>query len=73
VSPIFINYRREDTSSQAGRVYDWLGDHYGTEAVFKDIDSIDPGRLGGRRHRPDRAGVAHPAEGERGERRLRAL
>jgi hypothetical protein len=44
VSRIFITYRREDTSSQAGRVYDWLGDHYGSEAVFKDIDSIDPGR-----------------------------
>lgn len=41
---IFITYRRADTSSQAGRVYDWLGDHYGTDAVFKDIDSIDPGR-----------------------------
>lgn len=44
MSRIFITYRREDTSSQAGRVYDWLGDHYGREAVFKDIDSIDPGR-----------------------------
>jgi hypothetical protein len=44
VSRIFITYRRDDTSSHAGRVYDWLGDHYGSEAVFKDIDSIDPGR-----------------------------
>lgn len=44
MSRIFITYRREDTSSQAGRVYDWLGDHYGRETVFKDIDSIDPGR-----------------------------
>jgi hypothetical protein len=44
VSRIFITYRRDDTSSQAGRVYDWLGDHYGREAVFKDVDSIDPGR-----------------------------
>ena len=44
MSRIFITYRREDASSQAGRLYDWLGDHYGRDAVFKDIDSIDPGR-----------------------------
>jgi TIR domain len=44
MSRIFITYRREDTSSQAGRLYDWLGDHYGSDAVFKDVDSIDPGR-----------------------------
>jgi TIR domain len=44
VSRIFITYRREDTSSQAGRLYDWLGKYYGRDAVFKDIDSIDPGR-----------------------------
>lgn len=44
MSHIFITYRREDTTSQAGRLYDWLKDHYGKDAVFKDIDSIDPGR-----------------------------
>ena len=44
MSRIFITYRREDTGSQAGRIYDWLGDHYGSDAVFKDVDSIDPGR-----------------------------
>jgi hypothetical protein len=44
VSRIFITYRREDTSSQAGRLYDWLGEHYGRDAVFKDVDSIEPGR-----------------------------
>jgi TIR domain len=44
VSRIFITYRREDASAQAGRLYDWLGDHYGRDAVFKDVDSIDPGR-----------------------------
>jgi hypothetical protein len=44
VPGIFITYRRADTSGQAGRVYDWLGEHYGNDAVFKDIDSIDPGR-----------------------------
>ena len=44
MSRIFINYRREDASSQAGRLYDWLGEHYGSDAVFKDVDSIEPGR-----------------------------
>jgi hypothetical protein len=44
VSRIFITYRREDTSSQAGRLYDWLGEYYGRDAVFKDVDSIEPGR-----------------------------
>lgn len=44
MSRIFITYRREDTSSQAGRLYDWLGEHYGRDAVFKDVDSIEPGR-----------------------------
>lgn len=43
MSRIFITYRREDTSSQAGRIYDWLEEQYG-DAVFKDIESIDPGR-----------------------------
>ena len=44
MSRIFITYRREDTSSQAGRVFDRLSEYYGKEAVFKDVDSIDPGR-----------------------------
>lgn len=44
MSRIFITYRREDATSQAGRLYDWLGEHYGDDAVFKDVDSIDPGR-----------------------------
>lgn len=43
MSRIFITYRREDTSSQAGRIYDWLEEQYG-DGVFKDIESIDPGR-----------------------------
>jgi hypothetical protein len=43
-SNIFITYRREDTGSQAGRLHDQLGERYGPDAVFKDIDSIDPGR-----------------------------
>jgi TIR domain len=44
LSHIFITYRREDTTSQAGRLYDCLTEYYGKDAVFKDVDSIDPGR-----------------------------
>ena len=27
----------------AGRLYDWLIQHFGKDQVFKDIDQIDPG------------------------------
>ena len=41
---IFINYRREDTSGHAGRLYDALTAHFGEDCVFMDIDTIRPGR-----------------------------
>jgi Tol biopolymer transport system component len=40
---VVINYRREDTSGHAGRLYDALAEHFGSEHVFMDIDAIDPG------------------------------
>ena len=40
---IFINYRREDTSAYAGRLYDALVGHFGPNRVFIDIDTIRPG------------------------------
>ena len=40
---IFINYRREDSSAYAGRLYDALLAHFGRESVFMDIDAIGPG------------------------------
>lgn len=40
---IFLNYRREDSSGYAGRLYDRLTARYGAENVFIDIDSLDPG------------------------------
>jgi len=40
---IFISYRREDTAYPAGWLYDRLVEHYGTEQVFKDVDSIQLG------------------------------
>ena len=40
---IVLNYRREDTSGHAGRLYDALAARFGDDHVFMDIDKIDPG------------------------------
>ncbi|HUG94468.1 MAG TPA: TIR domain-containing protein, partial [Planctomycetaceae bacterium] len=41
---VFISYRRDDSIDVAGRMYDRLVAHFGRESVFKDVDSIPPGR-----------------------------
>ena len=43
ISNIFICYRRVDSENITGRIYDRLLQHYGKEAVFKDVDSIPLG------------------------------
>lgn len=43
VSRIFLSYRRDDTAGYAGRLYDRLLAKFGSESVFRDIDSIEPG------------------------------
>ena len=40
---VFISYRRDDSAFPAGWLYDRLCTHLGSEQVFKDVDSIDPG------------------------------
>ena len=40
---MFISYRRDDSSGQAGRLYDSLSEHFGVANVFMDIDAIGPG------------------------------
>jgi formylglycine-generating enzyme required for sulfatase activity len=40
---IFIGYRRDDTADVSGRVYDRLRGTFGADAVFKDVDNLDPG------------------------------
>ena len=40
---IFISYRRQDSSDVTGRIYDRLVQHFGKEAIFKDVDSIPLG------------------------------
>jgi ABC-type iron transport system FetAB ATPase subunit len=40
---IFISYRRSDSQDVAGRIYDRLAQHFGKEAIFKDVDDIPGG------------------------------
>jgi hypothetical protein len=40
---IFISYRRKDSSDAVGRIYERLAYYFGKAAVFKDVDSIQPG------------------------------
>jgi len=40
MSKIFLCYRRHDSIGVAGRIYDRLRAHFGSDAVFMDIDSI---------------------------------
>lgn len=40
---IFISYRRSDSISEAGRIYDSLSAHFGRDRVFKDVFDIPYG------------------------------
>ena len=40
---IFISYRRTDSAGYAGRIYDRLMAHFGKDAVFMDVDTIEAG------------------------------
>ncbi len=41
---IFISYRRSDTEGEAGRLFDDLAGRFTEQAVFMDVDGIQPGR-----------------------------
>ena len=43
MSGIFISYRREDSAAFAGRLFDRLRLHFGTDRVFRDVASIPAG------------------------------
>lgn len=43
MSLIFVSYRRQDTQSATGRLCDKLQTHFGSDQVFHDIESIEPG------------------------------
>lgn len=40
---IFLSYRREDSAGHTGRLADVLGDRFGADHVFRDIEGIEPG------------------------------
>jgi len=40
---IFISYRRTDSAGYAGRIYDRLVAHFGENAIFMDVDTIEGG------------------------------
>jgi len=40
---IFISYRRDDASANAGRLCDWLQRQFKPDNVFLDVDTIAPG------------------------------
>ncbi len=40
---VFISYRRNDSASNAGRIYDRLEGRFGQGQVFMDVDTIRPG------------------------------
>lgn len=42
-SYIFICYRRADSIDISGRIYDHLSQHFGKDAIFKDVDSVPLG------------------------------
>ncbi len=44
MTKIFLSYRRDDTSGHVGRLTDRLCARFGRDAVFRDLDSIGPGR-----------------------------
>ena len=43
MSRVFISYRRKDSSTMTGRIYDNLESALGANKVFRDIDDIGPG------------------------------
>jgi len=40
---VFISYRRNDASSSAGRIFDWLSHQFGKQNVFLDTEKIAKG------------------------------
>ena len=43
MASVFLNYRREDSSGYAGRIYDRLTATFGKQQIFRDVDRIEPG------------------------------
>ena len=43
MTTVFISYRRNDASANAGRLCDWLKRQFGADKVFLDTEKIAPG------------------------------
>ena len=41
---IVISYRRADSEAMTGRIHDCLVEHYGNKSVYRDLESIPPGK-----------------------------
>lgn len=41
---IFINYRRNDSEGEAGRLFDELANRFSENSVFMDVSAIEPGK-----------------------------
>lgn len=44
MSGIFISYRRQDSAGHTGRLLDWLVPRFREEMIFRDLESIAPGK-----------------------------
>jgi len=40
---VFISYRRDDSDVAAGRLADDLSEIFGSDAIFRDVDKLEPG------------------------------
>jgi hypothetical protein len=40
---VFISYRHEDSAGWTGRLAERLKEKFGSESIFMDIDTIQPG------------------------------
>jgi len=45
MAKILLSYRRSDAAGITGRIFDRLVSHYGTDAVFMDVDNIQLGSI----------------------------
>lgn len=41
---MFLSYRRDDSAGSAGRIHEHLAQEFGSDAIFRDYDSLKPGQ-----------------------------
>ena len=45
MASVFISYRRSDSASWAGRLFDHLSMRFGKDLVFQDVETLAPGEV----------------------------